>query len=43
MIAEVGRYLHQSIDDVMEWEDTQFFLFHATIAPILEDENPKDP
>lgn len=38
MIAALGRYLHQPIDDVLEWPADQFFLFFGQIAPLLEAE-----
>lgn len=41
MIAEVARYLHQSIDEVEEWPDTKFFRYHQQIAAILEAEQPR--
>jgi hypothetical protein len=41
MAAEIGRYLNQSIDQVEEWADTKFFLYHNQIDPILKAESPK--
>lgn len=41
MIADLGRYLHQPISDVLKWDAAEVFLFHAQIAPILEAERPK--
>ncbi|EYD71817.1 hypothetical protein [Limimaricola hongkongensis] len=41
MIAEIGRYLHQSIDEVEEWEAERFFRYHDQIRDILADERPE--
>jgi hypothetical protein len=41
MIADLGRYLHQPIDGVLEWPAEHVFLFHEQIVPILEAERPK--
>ncbi len=41
MICEIGRYLHQPMNDVMEWSDDDFLLTHAEISSILSDEQPK--
>lgn len=43
MVAEIARYLHQSIDEVEEWWPERLFDYHEQIAPILEAENPKKP
>ncbi|SFQ55655.1 hypothetical protein SAMN05421853_11010 [Roseivivax halotolerans] len=42
MIAEIGRYLHQPIDAVLEWDDDEFFAFHDEIDRILGSERPKE-
>lgn len=41
MIAEVARYLHQSIDEVEEWPDVRFIRYHSKISQILEAEMPQ--
>ncbi|WP_281168972.1 hypothetical protein [Sediminimonas qiaohouensis] len=41
MVAEVARYLHQSIDEVEEWVPERMFHYHAQISPILEAERPQ--
>lgn len=41
MVAEIGRYLHQPIDQVLEWSVEQFFLMHEQIGVLLEAERPK--
>jgi len=42
MVAEVARYLHQSIDAVEEWVPERLFDYHAQIDPILKSESPSD-
>ena len=41
MIAELGRYLHQPLSDVLGWDAEEVFLFHAQINPLLDAERPK--
>ncbi len=41
MIAELGRYLHQPISDVLEWDADEVLLFSDQIPPILKAERPK--
>lgn len=38
MVAACGRYLHQPINDVMDWEDTFFFLMFEQISALLKGE-----
>jgi len=41
-VAEVARYLHQSIDEVEEWVPERLFGYHKQIDPILKAEHPQD-
>ena len=41
MVAEVARYLHQSIDEVEEWVPERLFDYHAQLGPILDAERLK--
>jgi hypothetical protein len=38
MVAACGRYLHQPINDVMDWDTDLFFLMFDQIAPLLKGE-----
>lgn len=41
MIAELGRYLHQPISDVLDWDGDVFFQMHAQIDVLLDAERPR--
>lgn len=41
MVAEVARYLHQSIDEVEDWVPERLFDYHEQIDPILKAEHPQ--
>jgi len=43
MVAEVARYLHQSIDEVENWVPERLFDYHAQLDPILKAERPEKP
>lgn len=38
MVAACGRYLHQPIDHVLEWDVDLFFLMFDQIEPLLKGE-----
>lgn len=39
MVAACGRYLHQPINDVMDWDTDLFFLMFDQITPLLKGED----
>ena len=41
MVAEVARYLHQSINEIGRWKIDKLFDYHAQIASILEAEQSR--
>lgn len=41
MFAELARYLHQRIDDMLEWDVDLVFLMHEQLGLILDAEKPK--
>lgn len=40
MIAACGRYLHQPINDVLDWDANLFFLMFEQIGPLVKGEVP---
>lgn len=41
MAAAIGRHLHQSLDEVEEWEADRFFRYFDAMGELLEAEAPK--
>ncbi|SMC43268.1 hypothetical protein SAMN06297251_102149 [Fulvimarina manganoxydans] len=41
MIAAIGRYLHQPIDQVEEWEVEKFLAYYDRAQELLKMENPE--
>ncbi len=41
MAAAVGRYLHQPIDAVEDWDVDKFFAYYGAMNQLLKAENPK--
>lgn len=41
MIASIGRHLHQPIDVILEWDDTEFFAWHDAMRRLLDAERPR--
>ena len=40
MFAQLGRYLNQQINDILDWDVDLIFQMHDQIAPILDAERP---
>lgn len=39
MAAEIGRHLHQSLNEVEKWQAARFFAYHAALIEIIDREN----